>query len=118
MSTINQFQMFAECNRLMKVRLYEAASRLPDSDLRCDRGAFFKSVLGTLNHIMVGDIIWLKRFSTHSSSAKALRYVEKMDRPRDLDAVLFSDLRPLRVQRKKVDEVIVQWIYFLSEATL
>lgn len=118
MSMISQFQLLAEYNRLMNARLYDAASRLTDSELRADRGAFFKSVLGTLNHILVGDIIWLKRLSKHPSSEIALRYVTTVDRPKSLDAILFSDLRQLRDQRITVDDVIVQWIGSLSEADL
>jgi uncharacterized damage-inducible protein DinB len=70
-----QFQLFAEYNRLMNARLYDAASQLSDSDLRKDRGAFFRSVIGTLNHILVGDIIWLKRFSKHPASEAALGHI-------------------------------------------
>lgn len=115
---LNQFRLFAEYNRLMNVRLYDAASRLSDSDLRRDRGAFFKSVLGTLNHILVGDIIWLKRFSKHPSSETALSDVARLDRPESLAAVLFDDLGALREQRLKVDDVIVRWIHSLSEEDL
>ena len=115
---LDQYRLFAEYNRLMNVRLYDAASRLSDSDLRRDRGAFFKSVLGTLNHILVGDIIWLKRFSGHPSSEKALSDVARLDRPGSLDAVLFDDLAVLREERLKVDDVIVRWIHSLSEEDL
>ena len=113
-----QFQLFAEYNRLMNVRLYDATSQLSDTDLRRDRGAFFKSVLGTLNHILVGDIIWLKRFSKHPSSDVALGPIATIDRPNALDAVLFSDLAPLREQRIIVDAVIVEWIASLVERDL
>ena len=69
---LNQFTLFAEYNRLMNQRLFDSAAQLSDEALRKDRGAFFKSVLGTLNHIIVGDIIWLKRFAEHSSSKRVL----------------------------------------------
>jgi len=68
MTTLNQFKLFAEYNKLMNHRILESANRLSEEQLKSDRGAFFKSVLGTLNHILVGDIIWLKRFRTHPAS--------------------------------------------------
>lgn len=109
------FDLFAEYNRLMNARLYDGASQLSDSDLRRDRGAFFKSVLGTLNHILVGDILWLKRFAKHPSSEAALRYMVNMERPRSLDATLFDELEPLREQRTVVDDIIVDWLGSLVE---
>jgi uncharacterized damage-inducible protein DinB len=69
---LNQFRLFAAYNRLMNQRLYDAASQLSAEELKEDRGAFFTSVIGTLNHILVGDILWLKRFSQQPSSARAL----------------------------------------------
>lgn len=115
MSMLNQFQLFSEYNRLMNERLYDSASHLSDDDLSRDRGAFFKSVIGTLNHILVGDIIWLKRFSTHPSSEKVLSYVSNMDKPKSLDTLLYCDLHSLRDERVRIDNVIIQWIHSLSE---
>jgi len=118
MSIVDEFQLFAEYNRLMNTRMYDAASGLSDDDFQSDRGAFFKSVLGTLNHILVGDIIWLKRFSKHPSSEKALSYLTRIGNPNALNQILFSDLKALRDQRIILDDVIVQWICSLSEADL
>ncbi len=47
-----------------------------------NRGAFFGSILGTLNHILVGDTIWLKRFSDHSVKLKSLDSVRDLERPK------------------------------------
>ena len=49
------FVMFAAYNRWANERLYEAAAKLPEADYRADRGAFFGSLNGTLNHLLVGD---------------------------------------------------------------
>ena len=79
------------------------------------RGAFFKSVLGTLNHIMVGDIIWLTRFAEHSSSTESLSYILKLDKPKSLDSIYFLDFMKLKKEREKIDVVIISWIKSLSE---
>ena len=115
MSLLNQFRLFAAYNRLMNQRLYEAASQLSAEELKEDRGAFFKSVIGTLNHILVGDILWLKRFSQQPSSARALSYLAGLEKPTALDAILFDDLETLREERAKIDDIIMQWINALSE---
>ncbi|HBF55025.1 MAG TPA: damage-inducible protein DinB, partial [Afipia sp.] len=57
------FRMFGHYNAWANARLYEAAGRLGDADYRADRGAFFKSVHGTLNHLLATDRIWMKRFT-------------------------------------------------------
>jgi uncharacterized damage-inducible protein DinB len=52
----------AQYNRWMNERLYELCSTIPDEERKRDRGAFFKSLHGTLNHLLLGDKIWLARF--------------------------------------------------------
>lgn len=46
----------------MNRRLLEASAAIPDSDRRRDMGAFFKSLHGTLDHLLWGDLIWMQRF--------------------------------------------------------
>ena len=58
-------RLMADYNQWINTRLYAAAAELPHDMLTQDRGAFFRSVLGTLNHIMVGDRVWLSRFARH-----------------------------------------------------
>ena len=65
--------MFAGYNRWANERLYEAASKLSDADYRADRGAFFKSMHGTLNHLLVGDRIWMRRFTGEGEVAEEPR---------------------------------------------
>ena len=118
MSELNQFILFAEYNKLMNQRQYDAAANLSKEYLREDKGAYFKSVLGTLNHIMVGDIIWLKRFGEHPSSTESLSYILKLDKPKSLDAILSTNFDKLKEEREKIDSVIVNWVYGLSEVDI
>lgn len=117
-SLLDQFRLFADYNRLMNERLYAAAALLPEEELRRDRGAFFKSVLGTLNHLLVGDVIWLKRFAGHPASGDVLAYVSALQRPASLDAMLHHDFTALAEQRRRMDEIIVEWIHALNESDL
>lgn len=118
MSTLDQFKLFAEYNKLMNQRIIESAGKLSEEELKSDRGAFFKSVLGTLNHILAGDIIWLKRFLSHPESEKALEYLIDIKHPDSLDSILFEDLESLKVEREKIDEILIIWIAGLSESDL
>lgn len=118
MSEINQLILLAEYNQLMNQRQYEAAARLSEADLFEDKGAFFKSVIGTLNHILVGDIIWLKRFAAHPSSREALSYLVELEKPKSLDAILFRDFADLKREREKVDKIVIRWVKQLSAVDL
>jgi uncharacterized damage-inducible protein DinB len=100
------FAMMAGYNAWCNERIYDVVAQLPDADYRADRGAFFKSVHGTLNHLLVADRIWLKRFSGRG------------DAPNRLDAILFENLDDLRDARHREDERIIAYIDSLSEADL
>ena len=60
---VRHFRTLAAYNRLANLRLYEACSRLGEVELKAQRSSFFGSIHGTLNHVMVGDRIWLARFA-------------------------------------------------------
>lgn len=100
------FDMMAGYNGWANERLYAAAAALPDDLYRKEHGAFFGSVHRTLNHLLVGDRIWMGRFTgTH-------------DGPKQLDVVLFEDLDDLRLARRAEDERIAGYVGGLSDAAL
>ena len=96
------FEMFAAYNRWANERVYEAAADLAPEEFNRDTGAFFKSAMGTLNHLLVTDRIWMKRFSGLG------------DAPTALDAILFPDFDRLRQARIAEDWRISNWVANLS----
>jgi uncharacterized damage-inducible protein DinB len=102
----SRYRMFAGYNAWCNERLYAAAARLSEPDYRADRGAFFKSVHGTLNHLLVGDRIWMQRFTGAG------------ELPRSLDAILHDDFASLRAARMAEDTRISRYIEGLSEDDL
>ena len=54
---LSHFLLMADYNLWMNARLYDSAAQLSAAELERDRGAFFGSILGTLNHLVVTDII-------------------------------------------------------------
>ncbi|HEX2135941.1 MAG TPA: DinB family protein [Microvirga sp.] len=101
-----QFVMFAGYNAWANERVYAAAAALSDADYRADRGAFFKSVHGTLNHLLVADRIWMRRFTGAG------------DAPDRLDAILFEDRDALHAARRAEDERILRYVGGLSDEAL
>ena len=118
MDLLKHIRLLAQYNEWMNAKLYQAAARLPPDQLAQDRGAFFGSLLGTLNHIVVGDIIWLKRLGTHPAAYRSLDPVRRLEQPGALDQILHRDLDSLSDQRKQLDAVIVSWAGELSPADL
>src|SRR5215204_3042142 len=95
----------AAYNRWANRRLYAAAA-LPDEDYRRPVGAFFGSLHGTLNHLLVTDRIWMRRFEGTG------------DAPDKLNAILFERLEDLRAAREREDERIIGHVAGLSAADL
>ena len=98
--------MLAGYNAWANERVYDAAEGLSDADYRADRGAFFKSIHGTLNHLLVADCIWMRRFTGEG------------DAPNRLDAILFERLDELRAARRVADERIVRYVDDLGNEAL
>ena len=103
---IRNFQTLAHYNRLANQRLYDVCAGLGDAERRKIRPAFFKSIHGTLNHIMVGDRVWLTRFEGGEAPSTAL------------DAILYEDFDALRQAREAEDARIEAFAAGLTDAFL
>lgn len=110
MNLQSHFILMSDYNQRMNRQCYKAVKDLNDSDINKDRGAFFKSIIGTLNHILVGDIIWLTRFSKHSERYISLATLSDFPKPNGLDDIIFSKFTLLLGFREKVDLLICQWL--------
>jgi uncharacterized damage-inducible protein DinB len=100
------FQLFAAYNLWANARLFEAALALSDADYRRDVGAFFRSMHGTLNHLLLTDRIWLKRLTSEG------------DHPNRLDAIIHEERRALAMSRADEDDRIIQYVASLDDAAL
>jgi len=118
MTALSNIRLMARYNEWMNARLYSAAGRLPTSVLQEDKKAYFGSILGTLNHIMVGDILWLKRFALHPSQPKSLEPIRNVTAPTSLDEILCQDFQTLSQERAKLDALIIAWANELADPDL
>lgn len=100
------FAMMARYNAWANARLYSEARRLSDESFRKDVGAFFRSLHGTLNHLLVADRIWMRRFTGEG------------EHPARLDAILFDDLPSLEAARRAEDARIIRYVDGLSEEAI
>jgi uncharacterized damage-inducible protein DinB len=100
------FRTFAGYNAWANKRLYGAAAKLPEAEYLKSRPAFFKSIHGALNHILVGDRLWMGRLQGRDAGIKSL------------DQMLYADLAGLRVARQAEDARIIAFVDRLGEAEL
>lgn len=114
----SHFALLASYNRWMNERLYAAAATLPAAELALDRGAFFGSILGTLNHLVVADTIWLQRFAALPARHAELDPVRALPTPERLDALPFPELDALAAHRRWLDAIIERWIATLDHDDL
>jgi uncharacterized damage-inducible protein DinB len=114
----SNFVLMASYNEWMNAKLIAAAATLSTEELAVNRGAFFGSIFGTFSHLIVGDRIWLRRFSTHPARHPALDPIRDLPQPSSLDEILFSDFNELAAHRAMLDSVIRRWSESLTDADL
>ena len=114
-----QYQAFARYNAWMNERLYMLCATLTDEERQRDLGAFFRSVHGTLNHLLLTDRAWLGRF-THDRGSAESRDATGQPIPMSgrLDQELYADFAQLRRERATTDAAIVAWVGTLDAVTL
>ena len=95
-------QLRVRYNEWMNSRLYALCATLPDAELHQDRGAFFKSIYLTLNHIAFGDFAFMARFT----GASGLVPEPRVD--------LFGSFAGLRKEREVLDARILSWAATLT----
>jgi len=100
------FRHLAGYNAWANRRVYDTAALLNEEQLWRDVGLFFGSLGGTLNHILVADRVWMKRFTGTG------------DHPDKLSAILHRDLDELRAGREAEDRRISDFVAQLSDARL
>lgn len=118
MPTREDIVLLAAYNASMNRKLYDAAARLPASEIVADRKAFFGSLLGTLNHIISGDTIWLRRFMAHPAAFRALEAMHGMPVASGLTHQFGADLPSLLAIRTRLDEIITALAAEISTADL
>ncbi len=89
----------ARYNAWQNESFYGAAATLDDAARRQDRGAFFKSIHGTLCHLLWADRMWLSRFA--GLPKPSVRIQDSGE--------LVAAWEDLVAERKTFDTVIAEW---------
>lgn len=95
------FRTLARYNRIVNQRLFERCAQLDESEYRKPRPGSLGSIHGLLNHILLGDRIWMARFEGGEHSTPAL------------NTVLFDNFSELRSARIEQDQRIEEFFEHL-----
>ena len=112
--TPEYFAALARYNRWINAKVYSAAAALTDEERKRDRGAFFKSIHATLNHILLADRVWMGRFEGVKLEAGHMG----PGGIRSLDEVLYADYAELTAAREQMDAELADWVGKLSAERL
>lgn len=93
----------ARYNRWMNQKIYAASEQLSDAERKADRGAFFKSIHSTLNHLVWGDGMWLGRFTKDTPLQRAMPGT-----PAGAD--VHADWNELKAARDALDADLLIWV--------
>ncbi len=114
----DQYRVLARYNTWMNERLYGLAATLPDAERKRDLGAFFKSIHGTLNHVLLGDRAWMRRFTGDAERFTSRDGHGEAIAVASLATELYADFEVLRRERAATDRDIEGWADGLDDATL
>ena len=102
MVTSEYCRTMARYNEWMNSRLYALCATLPEGELHADRGAVFKSIYATLNHIAYSDLAFLARFTGDPAVVP------------ELGVDLFGGFAALRREREALDARLIAWAATLT----
>ena len=102
----SHFEMMASYNTWANALLFKMSEALTDEQYRRDVGSYFKSLHGTLNHLLVTNRIWMRRLSGQG------------DHPSTLDTIAFQDLASLKLARISEDVRISEFVWNLEESDM
>jgi len=110
------FALLARYNNLVNDKMYDIVAELPEEKRRRDVGAYFRSIHGILNHIIVSDYIWLRRFRGWHADSVVLSDPRVEPPTLALGRDLYERFDELHSARKVLDGVIASWIDELAES--
>jgi uncharacterized damage-inducible protein DinB len=98
----------ARYNQWQNSSLFREASVLDDAARKLDRSAYFKSIHGTLSHVMWDDQIWMHRFSGSPKPEGGIK-----DSPHR-----YTDWNAMSAERIVMDQQIIHWAESVSAVWL
>jgi uncharacterized damage-inducible protein DinB len=117
MTPCDSYRLLADYNAWMNKQIYSAAAQISDADRKAGRGAFFGSIHGTLNHLLLVDRIWTARVHQAMPRYRALATAAAPPFTSLADEQ-YADFQLLRQERRRLDTMIIDWVSEVVDAEL
>jgi len=101
-----QFMLLAEYNAQTNEDMIKVLATLKPDQLLEEMGSFYHSILSILNHIVGGDVNWLRRFTNHFPQLGFLSGRIDGVAPKAPGELRYHDLQSYRAVRFDLDVVI------------
>ena len=101
-------EQMAHYNSWQNRNIHSSLSACSHQVLTTDRGVYFGSILGTLNHLIWGDQIWMSRFDNGEGPRVSVDQSSKLTKT-------FGDWNE---EREKLDRRIMTWVCDLTQVKL
>jgi uncharacterized damage-inducible protein DinB len=89
----------AAYNAILNTRTYAAAARLSEAERKADRGAFWRSIHGTLSHLVWADLMWMSRLDGWAAPSQTLAE----------SGTLYEAFSSLAEARDRIDADLSAW---------
>ena len=99
-------RMLARYNAWADREIFDAVAALAPGEAEKPRATLFKSIIGTLNHNLVVDLIWRAHIEGRSHGFKAR------------NVIVHAELPALRAAQEEFDAWLVDWADAQTEASL
>ena len=106
MTILTNFQLLANYNTWANTKIFSACKQLDDLEYKKDRKAFFSSIYGTLNHLLVVDRAYISRIKGEDHGLLSL------------DQILYENLYQLEGARIIEDQHLVDLVNNLSKESI
>ena len=114
------FELLAMYSRKANESMIGILEKMPEADLKKDMGAYFKSILGTVEHLVLANIMWLKRTNgLFNQKYKSIASSEIMNlSDTDVGNRLNAGHAQVFDMEKELDELFEKYVHELDEADL
>ena len=118
MDRYNHICLRATYNEWMNAKIYNAMIYELADEIIVGQNDQFDEVIKMLNHLIVVDTLWLKRFAIHPANYTALESVLSLPTPENLEQIVSTNIQELAEFRQYLDKIICEWAHAISRIDL
>lgn len=102
----------------MNAKIYNSISYEWTNDIVNSQNELIDDVVKMLNHLIIVDTVWLKRFAIHPANYIALTSILSLPSPDNIEQIISSDITELAKFRQYLDKIICEWAHTVTKTDL